>query len=500
METCNTANYIGGTIHYGGAWPANVYSGGTYQPGGANFSTAFHVYTLEWEPTVMRWYVDGVLYSTKTSWYSSGGAFPAPFNEYFYIIMNAAVGGRYTGCTSPSCITASFPQQLQVDWVRVYQNTNIAPTVFITNPTNEAFVPAGDILIQATAADGDGSISKVEFYGDANKIGEDTTYPYSFTWISVPNGCHTIMAKAIDNAGGSGTNTINITVGTGCGQLPYHGSPSAIPGKIQAEDFDYGGEGIAYHDIEAANQGGQYRPLEGVDIESCADTGGGYDVGWVRTGEWMEYTVNVGFAGAYTIEARVASNAAASGIFHIEFNGVDKTGNISVPVTGGWQNWTTVSATVTLSAGTQIMRFVSSTNDFNINYFNIYANMVTVPDVNGLSQASAQSAITAAGLTVGVISQSFSNTVADGNVISQTPGGGTSAPAGSPVDLEISLGIRGDLNVDGTVDIDDVDIMANEWLKSGVLADIEPVGGNGVVDFLDFAVLASNWGQHIQGP
>jgi beta-lactam-binding protein with PASTA domain len=146
------------------------------------------------------------------------------------------------------------------------------------------------------------------------------------------------------------------------------------------------------------------------------------------------------------------------------------------------------------------MRFVAGTNDFNINYFNISANMVTVPDVTGLSQASAQSAITAAGLTVGVISQSFSNTVADGNVISQTPGGGTSAPAGSPVDLEISLGIRGDLNVDGTVDIDDVYIMAVEWLSSGVLADIEPVGGNGVVDFLDFAVLASNWGQSIYGP
>ena len=497
METCNATDFIGGTIHYGGSWPNNVHSGGTLR--GANYSAAFHVYTLEWTPTVMRWYVDGLLYSVKTSWYSTGGAFPAPFDQYFYIIMNVAVGGNYTGCTSPSCITASLPQQLQVDWVRVYQDISDT-TVLITNPTNEAFVPAGDIIIQAIASDGDGSVSKVEFYGDANKLGEDTTSPYSFTWTSVPNGCHTIMAKVIDNAGGSATNTINITVGTGCGQSPYHGSPSAIPGKIQAEDFDYGGEGVAYHDIEAANQGGQYRPTEGVDIQACTDTGGGYNVGWVRTGEWMEYTVNVGIAGTYTIEARVASNAASSGIFHIEFNGVDKTGNINVPVTGGWQNWTTVSATVTLSAGTQIMRFVAGTNDFNINYFNISANMVTVPDVTGLSQASAQSAITAAGLTVGVISQSFSNTVADGNVISQTPGGGTSAPAGSPVDLEISLGIRGDLNVDGTVDIDDVYIMAVEWLSSGVLADIEPVGGNGVVDFLDFAVLASNWGQSIYGP
>jgi beta-lactam-binding protein with PASTA domain len=69
-------------------------------------------------------------------------------------------------------------------------------------------------------------------------------------------------------------------------------------------------------------------------------------------------------------------------------------------------------------------------------------------------EVSTQSAITTAGLSVGVISQSYSNTVAAGNVISQNPGGATSAPAGSPVDLVISLGIRGDLNVDGTVDID----------------------------------------------
>jgi hypothetical protein len=213
----------------------------------------------------------------------------------------------------------------------------------------------------------------------------------------------------------------------------------------------------------------------------------------------MEYIVDVAAAGQYTIEARVASNSSG-GNFHIEFGGVDKTGGISVPVTGGWQNWTTVSATATLSAGIQVMRFVSGTNGYNVNYFNITATMVTVPDVLGMSQVSAQSAITAAGLSVGVISQSFSNTVAAGNVISQTPVGTTSAPAGSPVDLVISLGIRGDLDVDGTVDIADIDWMSDEWLSSGILSDIEPPGGDGIVDFLDFAVLASNWGQSIQGP
>jgi beta-glucanase (GH16 family) len=112
METANDTDYIGGTIHYGGSWPGNVFSGGTYSPGGVDFSDAFHIYTLEWEPDVMRWYVDGVLYSGKSSsqWYSTAapGNPRAPFDQDFYIIINAAVGGNYTGCTSSGCITASF--------------------------------------------------------------------------------------------------------------------------------------------------------------------------------------------------------------------------------------------------------------------------------------------------------------------------------------------------------------------------------------------------------
>lgn len=501
METCNDTDYIGGTIHYGGGWPYNQYSGGSYSPGGVDFSDDFHIYTLEWEPDVMRWYVDGILYSTKTSslWYSDGAPENprAPFDQYFYILINTAVGGNYTGCTSSGCITAAFPQQYLVDWVRVYQDTaNVSPAVSITSPVNGAELPAGDILIEAGASDTDGAVDTVEFYEGANYLGEDTSSPYSFNWTGVSDGCYTITAKAIDDVGGSGTDTISITVGNGCGQTPFPGSPFAIPGRIEAEDFDLGGEGIAYHDATSGNSGNQYRTLEDVDIENCTDTGGGYNTGWTESGEWLEYTINVPAAGEYTIEARVASNSTG-GSFHLEFGGLDKTGTVLVPVTGGWQNWTTVSAAATLPAGTQIMRFVSSANDYNINYFDISATMVTVPDVVGMDQSNAQSAITSAGLLVGVISQSFSNTVAAGQVLSQSPNGGISVPSGSSVDLEISLGIRGDLDVDGTVDSTDLDIMANEWLGSGVLADIEPIGGDGTVNLDDLAVLILNWGRSI---
>ncbi|MFZ9011891.1 MAG: Ig-like domain-containing protein, partial [Anaerohalosphaeraceae bacterium] len=239
METCNNTDYIGGTIHYGGNWPDNRYSGGNYSPGGMDFSDAFHVYTIEWDLDEIRWYVDDILYSTKTSslWYSDSdpGNPRAPFDQEFYFILNVAVGGNYTGCTSSGCISASFPQQMLVDYVRVYQESpNNAPTVSITNPSDGATLPAGNITIDATASDSDGSVAKVEFYGDGILLGEDTSSPYSYTWNSVTDGCYTIMARAVDDLGGYGTDSIDVEVGAGCPQTPYYGTPMAIPGLIEA--------------------------------------------------------------------------------------------------------------------------------------------------------------------------------------------------------------------------------------------------------------------------
>ncbi len=162
------------------------------------------------------------------------------------------------------------------------------------------------------------------------------------------------------------------------GQSAYPGgTPWPIPGTIQAENFDLGGEGIAYHDLEAANQGGQYRTAEGVDIQASSDTGGGYNVGWTRTDEWVEYTVNVASAGNYTLLERVASNAA-TGSFRVEFNGTNKTGTVTVPNTGGWQTYVTLSQVVDLSAGQQVMRIYYLGNDTNLNYVTLSAAGATL--------------------------------------------------------------------------------------------------------------------------
>ncbi len=89
-------------------------------------------------------------------------------------------------------------------------------------------------------------------------------------------------------------------------------------------------------------------------------------MGWTNAGEWLEYSVNVSAAGNYDIAVRVAG--AVGGTVRLEFDGVDKTGNLTVPNTGGWQSWQTVTATgVSLSAGSQIMRIYMNSGGYNLN-------------------------------------------------------------------------------------------------------------------------------------
>ncbi len=385
MESANATTTVGGALHYGGTWPNNTSTSGSHSLGGASFSNDFHVYAVEWEPDAIRWYVDGTLFMTRTStqWYTNAAPDNprAPFDQPFYIILNAAVGGNYTGCTDPGCITASLPQQYLVDYVRVYEDIpNALPTVAITAPSWGATLPAGDIAITADASDTDGAVTAVEFYDGAIYLGADTSAPFSFTWTSVAEGCYGIVARAVDDLGGSSTAVVDITVGAGCGQAPYPGQPFGLPTRIEAEDYDEGGEGAAYHDQDASNNGGQYRTGEGVDVELCTDTGGGYNLGWFNAGEWLEYTVNVPVVGQYTLDARVASQSSG-GTFHVAFNGVDRTGQMTVPVTGGWQNWTTITTTVSLAAGIQTLRVVVESNGFNFNYLDLLGDFATgVPE------------------------------------------------------------------------------------------------------------------------
>ena len=96
---------------------------------------------------------------------------------------------------------------------------------------------------------------------------------------------------------------------------------------------------MAYHNTTVGNPGGAYRS-DDVGIEATTDTGGGYDVGYLNSGEWLEYTVNVPDSEAiYSISVRAAS-LSGGGQLRVRLDGT-VLGTIQIPSTGGWQNWQT---------------------------------------------------------------------------------------------------------------------------------------------------------------
>lgn len=150
-------------------------------------------------------------------------------------------------------------------------------------------------------------------------------------------------------------------------QQPYGGTPWAIPGHIEAENYDTGGQDVAYNDTDSSNNGGAYR-TEGVDIQGTSDTGSGYNVGWIAGGEWLEYTVNVASSGTYDLAVRVAS-LSTGGTLHMELDGANVSGSLSFAATGGWQTWTTVTATgISLTAGQHVLRLALDSSSFNVNW------------------------------------------------------------------------------------------------------------------------------------
>ena len=240
---------------------------------------------------------------------------------------------------------------------------NAPPTVQLTSPANGAnYTAPATVALSATAGDIDGTVTQVAFYNGIALLGIDTTSPFTWSLTKVPVGDYSLIAKATDDGGATTTSAAaTIRVAAPPSPTPFGGSPAAIPGVIEGENFDEGGEGIAYHDLNTANLGGKYRQT-GVDIEATSDVGGGFSLGWVGAGEWLKYSVSVAASGDYTLEARVASQGTG-GTLHVEVDGVDATGPMTVPNTGGWQTWRTmVVGGIPLTAGSHVLRFVVDAN------------------------------------------------------------------------------------------------------------------------------------------
>jgi endoglucanase len=173
---------------------------------------------------------------------------------------------------------------------------------------------------------------------------------------------------------------------------PYEGKTQIIPGRIQAEPYDSGGEGVAYHDADAANNGSgklnqgntfvdRFRQDEGVDLsytkkdidktlDGAQEKIGDLYLGWTAAGEWVNYTIDVQAAGTYRIQAHLSSRTEVAQIA-LAFDNVDKTGPITLPTTGHWHIWRNVEnlAEVKLEKGIHVMTLsVVKEGNFNLDY------------------------------------------------------------------------------------------------------------------------------------
>jgi hypothetical protein len=193
--------------------------------------------------------------------------------------------------------------------------------------------------------------------GSNSTITNETEYPIVLSSTASGNtiiSCGTVT----DNGSGNTVTQTGYTFAT-----PYSGSVISIPGQIEAEEYDLGGEGIAYSDTTSGNSGGEFRS-DDVDIALCSE--GGFALTDLENGEWLNYTISVAETGKYSFDVRYAAESEGTIRFMLADN--DITGDVILPTTGSSNTWATerVTQNITLDAGVYYLRaYVSGVDQFN---------------------------------------------------------------------------------------------------------------------------------------
>ena len=307
---------------------------------------------------------------------------------YYWIHNMNALGNVRSDVTSDHPIALSFIKDGQPTYIaHNYSNNPLSVTfsdgfeLFIeprSMGTNRGSDITGEISSEFYQAYMNGSIqldvtseiqniTRVEFFNGPELVGEDISFPYSFLASNLPVGMHDFYGKIYSGLDFGLTNIINIQVGE---QLPYEESVVNIPGTIEPGKFDFfqGGVGqnISYFDNTISNNG-SYRLDEYVDVEYFGETEGP-TLGWIESGEWVEYTIHVEEPGFYDLAYRFASDLpSGGGPFYLELNGVQISNNLYAVNTGDWYNWSSESISdIILNAGQHILRLVFSDGGFNL--------------------------------------------------------------------------------------------------------------------------------------
>jgi endoglucanase Acf2 len=262
-------------------------------------------------------------------------------------------------------VTFSDGGQLLVAPRSMSTNVDVPVSGVISSSFNQAY-PNGSVQL-SVSTQGEG-VTKVAFYDGDTYLGEDVEAPYEWTANNLALGVRGMYARVYLGENFSVTNIVAIQVGE---QVPYSGTPHAIPGTIEGAHYDTFegglGQGIAYFDGSANNEG-DFRTDEYVDAAQV--TSEGATVGWIASGEWLEYTVQVENAGLYDLAVRYASgNAQGGGPFYLEIDGVKISPDISLASTSStnWNTWVTKTVNgVEFNKGTHVVRLVAVNGEFNL--------------------------------------------------------------------------------------------------------------------------------------
>jgi len=325
MEHINDEQKVYGTIH----WQDN---NGQYAQYGGNLATTvtdWHVYAVEWDSNAIRWYVDGTKYHEANIAGGINGT--DEFQKDFFLLLNFAVGGNWPGF---NVNTAALPAKMYVDYVRVYAPaTGGVATVYqdCNYAGYAAALPEGSYTLAQLQARGvrDNDLSslhvnagyQVQLFDGDNFTGASVTR-------TADTGC------LVDQAFNDRATSIVVAK-----------AAPAWSQQIEAEAFS---------------------AQSGVQTEACSE--GGLNVGWIDTNDWMAYnSISFPTSGSYRVEYRVASTGG--GTLSLDLNaGSIPLGQLGVPSTGGWQNWTTVSHTVNINAGTYNVGVFAQQGGWNLNW------------------------------------------------------------------------------------------------------------------------------------
>jgi beta-glucanase (GH16 family) len=307
--------------------------------------TSFHVYSMEWEPGLIKVFIDNIHYATFTfvaeNNINRSPDAAWPFDQTFHLILNIAVGGSWGGVEGVD--PDIWPQELVIDYVRVYQQdyagrdetdpSSITELRSLSTTTNSFYLTWDE-------ADDDVGIDLYQVFVNGELHGTTSVDAYYLEGLT-PATTYDIGVVPVDFAGRTATIT---TIALTTADAPL------FQGRIEAED---------------------YVRMEGIQTQTTTDTGGGENVGWTDMGDSLTYVLDVETAGTYRLTYRVASESTG-GRFLLKLNEADTIDDVTFAATGGWQNWVDVTGdTFVLEAGTHVFTIYFQSAGTNLNYFDV---------------------------------------------------------------------------------------------------------------------------------